>query len=239
VPGVLLALGAAACLAGLAYAVAPAGERGRSERKPPPPTWRPTISQHPDKTAVATTARFEFSAGRRAQRFRCSLDRRRWHPCQTPVSFVKLSPGRHSFAVRAFDRRGRASAVARFRWRLLAPKGFAILPQLTGIGALYPGAPATPLPLRIENPNPAPIFVTSLRVATVADPPGCAAATNLLLSAAGLSKARPLRVPAAGSANLPAAGISAPAIQLRDLPVNQDACQRAQFPLSFSGEARG
>jgi hypothetical protein len=38
---------------------------------------------------------------------------------------------------------------------------------------------------------------------------------------------------------LPAPGVSPPAIQLRDLPFNQDACQGARFPLAFSGEARG
>jgi hypothetical protein len=38
---------------------------------------------------------------------------------------------------------------------------------------------------------------------------------------------------------LPAVGVAAPTIQLRDLPVNQDACQSASFPLSFSGSARG
>jgi hypothetical protein len=95
------------------------------------------------------------------------------------------------------------------------------------------------LPLTIENPNPVPIFVTDLRVAATADPPGCAREENLSLIAASLSSAAPLRVPAGGSASLPAPGVSPPAIQLRDLPVNQDACQGARFPLAFSGEARG
>jgi hypothetical protein len=33
--------------------------------------------------------------------------------------------------------------------------------------------------------------------------------------------------------------VSAPRIALRDLPVNQDDCKGAQFPLAFSGEAHG
>jgi hypothetical protein len=240
VPSVLLALGALACLTVLAYAAAPLGDRGGAERKPlPAPTWRPTISQHPDKAAVSSTARFEFSAGRRAQRFRCNLDRRGWSPCRAPVAFARLTPGRHSFAVRAFDRQGRSSATTRFRWRVLALQGFAIQPRLSGIGALYPGAPPVSLPVKIDNPNPVPIFVTALRVAATADQPGCVGATNLTLTAASVSKAAPLRVPARGSVNLPAPGVAPPAIQLRDLPVNQDACQRARFPLAFSGDARG
>ena len=113
------------------------------------------------------------------------------------------------------------------------------MPHLSGIGALYPGAPPIALPVTIDNPNPVPIHVTGLRVAATADPPGCSRAENLALTPASLSRAAPLHVPADGSTHLPAPGISPPAIQLRDLSVNQDACQHARFPLAFSGEARG
>ena len=84
-----------------------------------------------------------------------------------------------------------------------------------------------------------PIHVTSLAATASADPPGCASAENLVLTAAGVSSTAPLVVPARGSASLPAPGIAPPSIQLRDLPVNQDACQNARFPLAFSGKARG
>ncbi len=238
VSGALLAVGA---LAGLAYAAAPHGvPDGDAERNPAAVRpWRPTISQHPDEVAVSNVARFDFAAGRRARRFRCRLDRRGWRACRAPVMLAGLAPGRHSFAVRAFGREGRRSAAARFRWRVLEPKDFAIVPRLAGIGALYPGAPAVALPVTIDNPNPVPIFVTWLGVAATADRPGCTRTENLVLIPASLSSAAPLHVPAGGSASLPASGLSPPAIQLRDLPVNQDACQRARFPLAFSGEARG
>jgi hypothetical protein len=239
--GALLAIGAAASLAVAAYAATAPGapDGGPAGRPAPGRLWRPTISQHPDKVAVSNVARFHFNAGRRAQGFRCRLDRRGWRTCRAPIVFSRLSPGRHSFVVRALDRNGRYSATARFRWRVLEPKAFAIVPSSSGIGTLFPGAPPTTLPLTIENPNPAPIFVTELRVAATADPPGCAREENLSLVAASLSSAAPLRVPAGGSATLPAPGILPPAIQLRNLPVNQDACQNARFPLAFSGEARG
>ena len=103
----------------------------------------------------------------------------------------------------------------------------------------YPGAPAQTLPLTVTNPNPVPIFLTGLTVAATSDPSGCASAANLVLTPAPISAAAPLRVPAHGSVHLPAPGVGAPAIQLRDLPVNQDACQGASFPLAFSGSARG
>lgn len=241
VPGTLLAIGVVAGLVAVAYAAgARSASRGDAERKPVSARlWRPTISQHPDRVAVSTAARFDFSAGPRARRFGCRLDHRGWQPCRAPIAFGKLAPGRHSFAVRATDRRGRHSATTRFRWRVLEPRDFAIVPQLSGIGPLYPGAPAMALPVRIDNPNPVPILVTGLRVAATADPPGCSRAENLSLVPAGLSRRAPLRVPAGGSVSLPASGASAPAVQLRDLPVNQDACQNARFPLAFAGEARG
>jgi len=84
-----------------------------------------------------------------------------------------------------------------------------------------------------------PILVTSLQVRATADPPGCGSTENLVLSGSSASSAAPIKVPANGSVSLPAPGASAPSIQLRDLPVSQDACQRAQFPLAFSGTARG
>lgn len=239
--GALLAIGAAASLAVAAYAAtAPRGAGdGAAAGRGSARGWQPTISRHPGKVALSDRARFAFDGGRRARGFRCNLDRRGWKACRSPIVFSGLVPGGHSFAVRALDRRGRRSATARFRWRVLEPKGFSILPHSAGIGTLFPGAPPTILPLTIENPNPVPIFVTGLRVAATADPPGCARAENLSLIAASLSGAAPLRVPAGSSASLPTPDVSPPAIQLRNLPVNQDACQGARFPLAFSGEARG
>ena len=239
-PGMLLAFGALATLAAVAYAASPRDVAGGgADRGPAPTVWRPVISKHPDKVAVSTDARFDFGAGRRAKRFRCRLDRRGWKACRAPIAFSRLTPGTHSFAVRAFDQRGKRSAAAQFRWRVLEPKGFAIVPRLEEIGALYPGAPPVALPVRIDNPNPVPILVTGLRVTATADPPGCARAENLSLLPASLSSTAPLRILPGRSASLPAPGASPPAIQLRDLPVNQDACQNARFPLVFSGEARG
>ena len=240
-PGALLAIVAIAGLTAIAYAAAPSGaQKGNAERAPGSARhWRPIISQHPDKIVVSTSARFDFNAGRRGRGFRCRLDDHNWGACHPPIVLARLTPGKHSFAVRALDRKGQRSGTTRFRWRILEPKDFTIVPRLSGIGALYPGAPAVALPVTIDNPNSVPILVTGLQVAATADPPGCSRAENLLFVPAGLSRKAPLRIPAGGSATLPAAGVSPPGIQLRDLPVNQDACQNAQFPLAFSGKAHG
>ncbi len=243
-PGSVRVLAGAAvplvCLGAVAYAAAPRGGERPPAGKPAAASLpRPAIVQHPEKVSTSSTVRFGFTANRRLRRFQCRFDRGGWRACRTPALYAKLAPGRHSFAVRGLDKRGRRSTAARFRWRLLEPKDFSIEPHLDRIGALYPGAPALWLPVTITNPNPVPILVTSLEVAATADPPGCARAANLFLAPASLSGAVPLRIPAGGSASLPAPGISPPAIGLRDLPVNQDACQGASFPLAFSGRAHG
>ncbi|HEX3609293.1 MAG TPA: hypothetical protein VHU14_06465 [Solirubrobacterales bacterium] len=239
----VLLVTAVGCLGAVAYAAVPgrpAGALPGPEHRPSgTQSPRPSIAQHPNKMATSTSARFAFTARGRSPRFGCRLDGRGWKACRSPVVFKGLAIGDHVFSVRAAFGAGRPGVAARFRWRVLEPKGFSIVPQLSGLGALYPGAPPVALPVTIANPNPVPIFVTGLRAAPTADPQGCAGAENLTLIESSASSAAPLKVPANGSVTLPAPGVSPPAIQLRDLPHDQDACQGAHFPLAFSGTARG
>jgi hypothetical protein len=242
--GVVAVLAATAGLGAVAYAAvpqsstpgpAPKPERVQGAESLP----KPKITMHPNKLATSPRAKFGFGVRAGKPRFQCRLDGGPWSVCQSPTAFSKLAIGSHSFSVRAIGTRGRHGSAVRFRWRVLEPMDFSIQPQLGGLGALYPGAPAQALPLAITNPNPVPIFVTGLQVRATGDPPGCASAENLVLTGSSASGAAPIKVPASGAVSLPAPGISAPSIQLRDLPVNQDACQRTQFPLAFSGTARG
>lgn len=231
----------AGCLGAVAYAASPrqpAPEAPNPGRAGAGALPKPSLRQHPDALAVSASARFAFAATGRRPRFQCRLDGRPWGTCRSPVLFTKLSPGSHRFGVRVAGVAGSHGRPARFRWRVLEPKDFSIAPRLAGLGALYPGATPQPLPLTVSNPNPVPILVTGIAVAAGHGGPGCGS-DNLVLSPAGVSKAAPLEVPANGSVDLPAAGVSAPAIQLRDLPVSQDACRGKTFPLSFSGSARG
>lgn len=243
--GVVALLLGVAGLGAVAYAASPRGSQPGSAPTPERSQAaasllpKPKITMHPDRVSPSTSARFGFSARGRDRRFQCRLDKRAWATCKSPLVLNRLGAGLHGFSVRAVATSGKHGKAARFRWRVLEPKDFSIAPQLAGLAALYPGAPAQALPLLLSNPNPVPIFVTSLQVRTTADPAGCASADNLILSGSSASDTAPIRVPAGGSVSLPAPGASAPAIQLRDLPFNQDACQRAQFPLAFSGKARG
>lgn len=242
--GAIAMLAAIAGLGAVAYAAsphgsqsdsAPARERSRGATFLP----KPKITAHPDKASPSASAKFRFTARGRGRRFRCRLDGRAWSACSSPVTYTRLAVGTHSFSVRTAGRRGTHGRPARYRWQVLEPRDFSISPQLSSLEALYPGAAAQALPLTIANPNPVPILLTSLEVRAAADPAGCPSGANLLLTGAGVSEGKPLTVPADGSVSLPAPGIAAPTIALRDLPANQDACQGARFPLAFSGRARG
>jgi hypothetical protein len=242
-PWVVAGLAAlAGCIAAVAFAASPqrnalpAPEPGRAMGRA---LQRPSLGRHPNRVSVSALARFTFTVRGNRARFQCRLDRRAWNRCHSPVRFAGLRPGDHRFAVRTVGPHGSHGASARFRWRVLSPRGFTIAPRLPDLGGLYPGAPALPIPLTLSNQNPVPIFVTRLAVSSAAGPPGCQGDENLALTGAGVSSSAPLEVPAKSSVNLPAPGVAAPTIQLRNLPVDQDACQGASFPLSFSGSARG
>jgi hypothetical protein len=111
--------------------------------------------------------------------------------------------------------------------------------QTAGLEDLYPGEPAQPLALRLTNPSPTAIAVTSLTFSFAADPPGCPSAENFTIVPSDASAETPIRIAAETSVELPAQGISPPLIAMRELPVNQDACQGATLDLKLEGEAQG
>lgn len=248
---VLVALGG--CLAAVAYAAtAPhaarktsaAGASGAGTRpaeRLARRTWRlprPWIVKHPETVSTSATAIFAFRAKDRTAQFECSLDGRTWSRCAKRTTYRGLGFGEHTFSVRMVRgrRHGRSSS---YRWFLLEPKPFSIEPRVAELGDLFPGSGPVSLPVTIVNPNPVPIFVTALGVAVNADLPGCESAANFEALPSSASAAAPVVVPAGGSVELPSAAASAPALGLRELPFNQDACQGAHVPLLFSGEAHG
>jgi len=204
---------------------------------PRPP--RPRITRRPARTTLSTRVAFRYVDRQAGVDFQCKLDDAGWKECGPRVAYRGLAIGAHRFLVRAEAKSGAHSLPARFGWMQAEPKSFSIAADLSGLSRLYPGAAPVPLPLVLTNPNSASIAVTALRVAVSGDPAACGSEENLELIPATASRARPLKIPAGASVKLPANGISPPAVALRDLPVNQDACQGAQFPLAFSGEAHG
>ncbi len=216
------------------------GEQSPASRPVPAGALQsPRITGRPDSLETATIARFRFADVRGARGYQCRIDDAAWRACRSPLAYRDLDLGKHAFAVRALMGRRSRSAARTVSWRILESKGFGIAPRFSALPPLYPGAAPVELPLRLENPNPIPLLVTAIGVGVSRDPVGCDSATNLVLTGSSASAARPVTIPARGSVGLPAPGASAPTIQLRDLPLNQDACQNAQFPLTFSGSAHG
>lgn len=108
----------------------------------------------------------------------------------------------------------------------------------TPAGPLAPGV-ARPLPLVVTNPNDFAIEVTSLTV-TVAggsSRPDCDGRVNVAVRQAGDGGSIRLTVSGGGSVQLPAQGVAAPIVRMRDLPSNQDSCKAARFSLLLDGAA--
>jgi hypothetical protein len=257
---------AVACLGGVAYAATgldrsrpvskQSGSRGPgpSAGEGPP---RPRFIETPASVGVDPDSRFRFhvapaqtaTAGSEPSRptrptpkwrqFECRLDGSEWSDCSSPHVLVGLDPGTHAFAVRALNRRERFGQAAHYRWTQLEPMGFSVDPLFGSLPELMPGDPSQQLPVRISNPNPAPIDVTDLTVLVVPDRPGCAADPNFTVTPSSLTPENPLRIPAGGSVSLPTATATAPTLALRELPVDQNACPGASLHLGFSGQARG
>jgi hypothetical protein len=193
---------------------------------PPQPTGRPGPGGGPTKTA-------------QWRRFQCRFEGGEWSACASPARFAGLEPGDHTFAVRALNRRGFPGQAAYYRWAQLEPQDFTVDSLAGALEELMPGAPALQLPVRIGNPNPVPIEVTALTVTVTPEASGCPGDPNFAITPSSVSPAAPLIVPAGGSVSLPTAAATAPTLAMRELPVDQNACQGTTVHLDFSGEARG
>jgi len=232
---------------------------GKGEEAP-----RTSFLESPPPVSVAAEAQFRFHVPPRGQRpspapsgppagaatptrrFKCSLDQGRWIACSSPHRLTGLALGRHSFSVRALSGAGRTGPANSYSWRRTepapaqqedGPKPFSI-ELLEQLEELLPGHPPQDVPVRVTNPNPVAIEVTSLTVAVAKGSQACPP-ENFSSTPSSASPATPLVVPAGASAALPTATISAPTIAMLNLPANQDPCQGAAVPLAFSGEAHG
>jgi hypothetical protein len=253
---------ASACLGAVAYAATRAERAGTVER-----LQRARFVEVPEASSTVAEPQFRFHVPSRkrvssspivppqpggeqksTRSFECRLDNGRWQSCTSPYRLGGLEIGEHFLAVRAFTRDDRAGPAASYTWQQVAPppsslppaeqadeRSFTIEAQ-GNLDGLYPGDPPRAMPLLISNPGPDPIEVTSVTVVIAAGDPNCTA-ENFALTQPSVSPATPLTVPANGSVSLPEA--AAPTIAMLNLPVNQDACQGAEIPLVFSGEAQG
>jgi hypothetical protein len=239
---------ATAGYAAVRHATAGAGSLPKSataakSRRPPPPR----LVEHPDRQTNSTSASFALADPARHVSFRCRLDASAWARCGRRIYYESLAPAEHRFYARAIARKGHRSSVARFSWTInpaqvppdVPDQGAPfVITQETVPPPLYPGDAPAPLPVTLENPNADPISITSLTAAVASGPSGCDA-SNLRLVPSTASVTSPIAVPAHGTVTLPDAGAEPPAIQLLDLPLNQDACRDGSFSLVFTGSGHG
>ncbi|MEP7225270.1 MAG: hypothetical protein ABI783_09965 [Actinomycetota bacterium] len=205
----------------------------------PPP---PTIPSHPDTTTTSTNATFEFdvAAGSAAE---CRLDGGDWRECSSPVMYVGLGAGPHTFCVRAVSADGVAGPETCLSWTVLASESppevigpFAVTGNLPGF--LSPDATAV-LPLTISNPFDFDLRVSALRVTVLvgSSKPGCDGPVNLQVTQSNMvSGLASVVVPAGGSVTLPTQGATAPLVAMLDLATNQDACTNAVFTFSYHAD---
>ena len=80
----------------------------------PPKT---TLAQAPSAVTPDRVAAFAFTSNGGGRQFRCSLDAAPPLPCRSPVSYVDLGRGHHSFTVSAVDAAGNVdTTAARHHW---------------------------------------------------------------------------------------------------------------------------
>jgi hypothetical protein len=200
----------------------------------------PHFTRHPADPTESTGATFAFSDRRSHASFRCRLDGGPWRRCASPIHYSGLRSVNHHFYVyvHANTHSEIRSHLARFDWTVIAQvRGESFSIRAGAVGPLYPGAVPFPIPLTLSNPNGVSIYVTSLTVAVTSSPAGCSSSTNISLTQSSASSTSPILIQTNSSVRLPAQGVTAPTIQLLDLPVNQDACENTAFPLTLTGSA--
>ncbi len=203
----------------------------------------PVLTTKPaDPTSTATND-FAWTIGESGVTSECSLENGAFFSCSSPYSWVinTSNNGQHQFAVRSRDAAGNTSAATSYKFKYEKGLPTSGLPfQISGsVSSLQIGIWQS-IGVRVTNPNSVAIFVSALQVSAAPDssPAGCRTAENLQFEQSNISTSTRLVVPANGSLLLPAQGVTAPRMRLRNLPtVNQDVCKGKSFALSYSGTA--
>jgi hypothetical protein len=205
----------------------------------PPPA--PAIVSEPDATTTARSATFVFADAEHGARLLCRRDGARFNWCSSPQSYSSLSLGSHRFEVEAIDAVGNTSSPAGYSWTIAktvetSGKPFTVTGNASG--PLAPGV-SRALAITVANTNNVPIEVTALTVGVAAGSSNaaCDGPANLALTQSNVSATNPLTIAANGQVALPSGAVSAPAVLMRDLPTNQDACKNASFTFTYSGSA--
>jgi hypothetical protein len=198
----------------------------------------PTLTAKPPNPTSNATNDFAWTNNESGLSSECSLENGIWFSCNSPYRWVigTTNYGQHQFAVRSRDAAGNVSTAKKYTFKFekgLASSGVPF--QITGsVSGLVLGVWQS-IAVTVTSTNSVPIYVSSLHVTATSNTTGCGL-ENLELVQSNLSSSNTLIVPANGSLVVPAQ--AAPRIRLIDMPtVNQDACKRARFALSYTGTA--
>ena len=208
------------------------GEVYNVDKVSPP---KPVIDSGPDNPNGTAISTFTFHDSEAGVGFQCEVDNSPWQYCSSPATFVvdTSSNQLHQFEVRAVDAAGNVSPVAEWDWKVDKNLGFTI--QGSVPNPMYPGSAFQYIPIALTNPQHFALKITGLTVSVGSSPAGCPGSTNLAFIQSSLSSSDSFTVPAQSTVNLPQA--YQPQVQLKDLPMNQNACKNGTFQLSYSGTA--
>ena len=100
-----------------------------------PPT--PSITSRPAAVVASGSASFGFNDTQAGVAFECQLDGAAFASCTSPAAYSGLATGQHTFAVRARDAAGNASAATSYSWRVditppAQPTGLSRQPHVAG-----------------------------------------------------------------------------------------------------------
>ena len=90
----------------------------------PPPTPAPpltTLAKKPPHRSEDPTPTIRFASAEAGVTFTCKIDQRPYRPCRSPITLAKLSPGPHSFSVRATDSSGITGKPALDKFVIASP----------------------------------------------------------------------------------------------------------------------
>ena len=203
----------------------------------------PVLTSVPADPTSTTTNTATWVDDQPGVRFRCSVDDGSWFDCTTPLTWEldATRTDRHRLSVLAVDGSGHESATTAYSFSYRdAPRASGLRFAVTGdVSDLAPGL-WREVPVQVSNPNGVPIRLTGLTLTVGPDstPGGCLTATNLEVRQPVFRVGRVLSVSPRAAVTLPAQGVSAAEIRLRNLPnVNQDVCKNKAFTLTWSAAA--
>jgi hypothetical protein len=199
----------------------------------PPPA--PVITFKPDDPNGDGIANFDWTDAESPVTYKCSLENGSFSSCASPFrAIVDVSnDGQHQFAVRAYDAAGNFRETD-YSWKVL--HAINVVADGNAVGALYPGGPTRTIALTLHNPNNFPVTISLITASISASPPGCSAATNVVLEQSNVGNGadpKTVTVPANSNLTLPSGAATSPTIRMLNLPSNQDACKNGAFTLSY------